>query len=486
MDVAELRQAMLGFVRQHRSAGSLSPTLATAHAMHAASPPSPNPSSSLASTSSLVAPGRAGDSELACKRHNHDSGASSLQRIGIDLLLNASTISDRMDCSDRHLLPASQLPSPPTHARRSPSPVQLTSLITEVQWQPAMRKRPALPPISHMAQSPPAILPGGGPASPPLSSMPASYGLRNLQPAPADSSFKMEAAGAQSLEAYRVSGVPMRAAPSYSSAPSSAYAHSFPPPLSTARSQLGIAHHPSPPGSQENSPVGLAPSQGPQSVTSPTRTLPIPVPTTYALPPASDTVTSPDLHRSLPSYARSPTMRAGQHAHPRQYHPYPPPQPPAAPHQLQPAPPMSPHSLYAQAQGYFAHRAPSPPQPRPVLATAQPTAGVHQQQVGPAAAAAAAAAQQQQHLAGVHLTSPGSVQMSMARNVSKPKFNYAFLDTKRPRGPSSRWTPDEDRLLKRAVKQFGEDRQWVKVAQQVPGRTNLQCRQRWLCNIKAQ
>ncbi|KAJ2717182.1 myb-like DNA-binding protein bas1 [Coemansia spiralis] len=94
--------------------------------------------------------------------------------------------------------------------------------------------------------------------------------------------------------------------------------------------------------------------------------------------------------------------------------------------------------------------------------------------------------QQQQHMAGVHLTSSASVQIPLARNVSKPKFNYAFLDTKRPRGPSSRWTGSEDELLKRAVAQFGEDRQWVKVAQQVPGRTNLQCRQRWLCNIKAQ
>ncbi|KAJ2328646.1 hypothetical protein GGH92_009829 [Coemansia sp. RSA 2673] len=60
------------------------------------------------------------------------------------------------------------------------------------------------------------------------------------------------------------------------------------------------------------------------------------------------------------------------------------------------------------------------------------------------------------------------------------------MDTKRPRGPSSRWSPEEDEQLKSAVRQFGEDRQWVKVAQQVRGRTNLQCRQRWLCNIKAQ
>ncbi|KAJ2647574.1 myb-like DNA-binding protein bas1 [Coemansia sp. RSA 1285] len=88
--------------------------------------------------------------------------------------------------------------------------------------------------------------------------------------------------------------------------------------------------------------------------------------------------------------------------------------------------------------------------------------------------------QLQQH----HIHNPEP--MSGARNVSKPKFNYAFLDTKRPRGPSSRWTSEEDELLKQAVRQYGEDRQWVKVAQQVPGRSNLQCRQRWLCNIRAQ
>ncbi|KAI7826712.1 hypothetical protein BX661DRAFT_29652 [Kickxella alabastrina] len=95
-----------------------------------------------------------------------------------------------------------------------------------------------------------------------------------------------------------------------------------------------------------------------------------------------------------------------------------------------------------------------------------------------------------QHTAAMHASAPGGISpvaaMPAARNVSKPKFNYAFLDTKRPRGPSARWSVEEDILLKRAVKQYGEDRQWVKVAQQVPGRTNLQCRQRWLCNIKAQ
>ncbi|KAJ2842030.1 myb-like DNA-binding protein bas1, partial [Coemansia erecta] len=133
-------------------------------------------------------------------------------------------------------------------------------------------------------------------------------------------------------------------------------------------------------------------------------------------------------------------------------------------------PPTSPRNLYMQAQGYFSHQFHPLPHSGPAPMHLQHAVSAHGHMTQPP---------QQHHQ--VHNPDP----VPAARNVSKPKFNYAFLDTKRPRGPSSRWTPVEDELLKSAVKQFGEDRQWVKVAQQVPGRSNLQCRQRWLCNIKA-
>jgi hypothetical protein len=41
-----------------------------------------------------------------------------------------------------------------------------------------------------------------------------------------------------------------------------------------------------------------------------------------------------------------------------------------------------------------------------------------------------------------------------------------------------RWTPEEDAKLTEAVRKCGKD--WIAVAPLVPGRTNLQCRQRWV------
>ncbi|KAJ1831371.1 myb-like DNA-binding protein bas1 [Coemansia sp. RSA 2711] len=336
MGVAELRQAMLGFVRMHKTAAtpSIHDSAVAIHdsavsihdsavAIHARSPPSPF--ASLAATDSLQ----------ARRRHRTNSDASASHRMGIDLLLNASTISDRMD--------GCQLPSPPTHAKRSLSPAPLSSPPTEDGWHGGRRQ--ALPPIAQLAglhgASPPPLQESGSTSSSCTSLASAAHGPLSAP----DAAFR--AGDTPSLQGYKL-GV--------------AHAHSFPP-----RQHLG-AGHPSPPASQHSSPMGAVPTQA----------APIPA-AAYALPPAGDTVAFPDLRR-----ARSPPARA------RQFHP------------------------------------------------------------------------------------------------ARPKFNYAFMDTKRPRGPSSRWTPREDDLLKRAVKQFGEDRQWVKVAGQVPGRTNLQCRQRWLCNIKLQ
>ncbi|KAJ2907927.1 myb-like DNA-binding protein bas1 [Coemansia aciculifera] len=120
---------------------------------------------------------------------------------------------------------------------------------------------------------------------------------------------------------------------------------------------------------------------------------------------------------------------------------------------------------FSQAQSYFAQQHTRPPATLPSSQLPQTQAQTQSIPTNPSA--------------------PG-LAVGVVRNISKPKFNYAFLDTKRPRGPSSRWSPNEDELLKAAVREFGEERQWVKVAQSVPGRTNLQCRQRWLCNIRAQ
>ncbi|KAI9480086.1 myb-like DNA-binding protein bas1 [Coemansia sp. RSA 989] len=411
MDVAELRQAMIGFVRMQK-------TTATPPINDTCSPPSPY--MSYTSASSL---------ETAKEALRHRDSSASSHRMGIDLLLNASTISDRMDKDEQ--TPSCQLPSPPSHARRSLSPAQALSPPIEDGYQ----SKHTLPPISQLARlgsfataetTPPL-------QTPVRSRFSSSTSLSSAPPsASADSTFSMGTVDTPSLEVYRIGSVPK---------PLNT-AHSFPPPLSATRAQPAT-HHPSPPESHDNSPVGVAPTKS-YCATSPGGMLPVPGPG-YLLPPTGDKVVTDFYHR--PPGARSPVRSS----HTRQFHPY--------PQQLSPT---SPRIHYPPAHACYAQRAPSPrAQAMPPQPTLIPTTPQHMP---------------------IHMAPPPVV----VRNVSKPKFNYAFLDTKRPRGPSSRWTPHEDELLKRAVKQFGEDRQWVKVAQQVPGRTNLQCRQRWLCNIKAQ
>jgi hypothetical protein len=49
-----------------------------------------------------------------------------------------------------------------------------------------------------------------------------------------------------------------------------------------------------------------------------------------------------------------------------------------------------------------------------------------------------------------------------------------------PRAPCNRWKGKEDTKLTEAVKKYGKH--WVAVAALVPGRTNIQYRERWLKN----
>ncbi|KAJ2817615.1 myb-like DNA-binding protein bas1 [Coemansia erecta] len=469
MDVAQLREAMIGFVRMQQTGSASPPIHDSAIGIHACSPPSPYASSSFASASSLAAASDS-DARRTRKRHRNGSDASASHRMGIDLLLNASTISDRLD---------SQLPSPSSHPKRSLSPAQSLSPPADDSWH-GMRKQ-MLPPITQMAglhgadsasrrTSPPPLQESGNSTSSSSTSLAsAAHGPEFQYPlsAPVESSFRKGTVVMPSLEEYKISNTSARPIVATNHPAGVPYAHSFPPPLSATRSHPGAAHQPSPPESQDNSPMGVVPARGQHCAASPGGLVAIPSSAACVLPPTSDTIVCPDLYRPQPC-ARSPTMRANQHA--RQYHPY----------SQQPytqMAPTSPRSMYAHTQGYFTQHPPSPLHHPPMLPPqpALPPQGPHAPLPGPPP----------RHMP-VHLVGPPAVPAAMQRNASKPKFNYAFLDTKRPRGPSSRWTPEEDELLKRAVKQFGEDRQWVKVAQQVPGRTNLQCRQRWLCNIKGQ
>ncbi|KAJ1906523.1 myb-like DNA-binding protein bas1 [Coemansia sp. IMI 209127] len=490
MDVAELRQ-MVSYLICNRGATTQSPTLASPAAggppgLHFCSPTSPtfSSSSSYASASSLGTsaafrrtspPVRAQEQSVAAahdvsnsdnharKRVRHESDTSATHGMGIDLLLNASTISDKIDDYSRR-------PSSPMVSERG-------------SWQES-RQLPRLPPISQLEgprdgehrtrQDMPLSLPSPG------------FSSQSL-PLPADS-FTMGSVGTSSLNAYKLSGTSARGG----SGPGSHLQH-FPPPISTTRSQPGICQNPSPPESNHSSPNGISPADmmhhrnhnHNHSSSYPSRAGLLQIPSLDAtpLPPTGDSVVCSDISRlhHYPDAPATPSMHPSQPVYIQQQQQQNQQSPPQTRrhagfsfHQapvLHHGPPTSPRNLYMQAQGYFSHQIHPPPHSGPAPMHLQHAVSVHGHMTQPP---------QQHHQ--VHNPDP----VPAARNVSKPKFNYAFLDTKRPRGPSSRWTPEEDELLKHAVKQFGEDRQWVKVAQQVPGRSNLQCRQRWLCNIKAQ
>ncbi|KAJ2734365.1 myb-like DNA-binding protein bas1 [Coemansia sp. BCRC 34962] len=452
MGVAELRQVVLNFVRVRKP--NFSPVPAD----------SPSTSSYLSSTTTFSATASErhddlGDSAVptndamlqARKRYRNDSDASDVsQRMGIDLLLNASTFSDRFSNSNSNGRPGYQLSmSPPSYSECRSSPPAIGPLSSpsghrsppfdadDSYWRDS-HKPFSLPPISQLE-----IRSSNDPAG--------------LGSPPPEGSFS-----ASSLDAYRIS--PRSPKDTYS------YAHSFPPPLSTTRSLAGIAHyHSSSPTSQHSSPTTCSSnSQGPQSAASrPSEAIAVPVPAVVALPPPHDNVVYAGSYRCQPYSASPPRALCTQQSRSPQ-------QQQQQQQYLQPRPQQSPpnpsHVSFSQAQSYFAqqqqaHSHAIPPPGQLPLTQLQTQAQAQPIPINPSAPGLAA---------------------GVARNVSKPKFNYAFLDTKRPRGPSSRWSPDEDELLKSAVREHGEDRQWVKVAQHVPGRTNLQCRQRWLCNIKAQ
>ncbi|KAJ2740618.1 myb-like DNA-binding protein bas1, partial [Coemansia sp. BCRC 34301] len=437
MDEAELRQAMLSLVRRrkpaHAPSSAESPSLAVAASTSSCSTTSGNHSEDL------------GDSAVPAghvqiyKRHRNDSDASDAsQRMGIDLLLNASSFSDRHSSNRNDQLSMSPpsyseyRSSPPTTCLSSSPPAYFLPPPNAVDsyWRD-LRRPFTLPPISQLEIRDPTGL--GSPPSDCMSS-------------------------ASSLEQYKIS---TRYTKEYIS-----YAHSYPPPLSATRSLTSMVHHPSPPASHHSSPTAYSSSQGAPGTQLQPEAIPMPAPAATTLPPPSDIVEyAASCHRQ--PYSTSPPLpscsqldQGTRHRQPQQ------PQP-------RQSPPHTSYVSFSQAQSYFAQQHIHP------HAALLPN---HQTQVQ-----LQPQTQTQTQTQSIPISSNApALTAGVVRNISKPKFNYAFLDTKRPRGPSSRWSPNEDELLKSAVREFGEDRQWVKVAQSVPGRTNLQCRQRWLCNIKAQ
>lgn len=66
------------------------------------------------------------------------------------------------------------------------------------------------------------------------------------------------------------------------------------------------------------------------------------------------------------------------------------------------------------------------------------------------------------------------------RRALSLRYNY----TLQPTIKRGKWTPEEDALLKQAVSEFGEV--WREVTKRVPGRTGVQCRERWVGRLSKQ
>jgi hypothetical protein len=47
-----------------------------------------------------------------------------------------------------------------------------------------------------------------------------------------------------------------------------------------------------------------------------------------------------------------------------------------------------------------------------------------------------------------------------------------------------RWTGEEHKALQALVRKYGTERNWSVIAQQIPGRTGKQCRERWLNHLR--
>jgi hypothetical protein len=81
---------------------------------------------------------------------------------------------------------------------------------------------------------------------------------------------------------------------------------------------------------------------------------------------------------------------------------------------------------------------------------------------------------------------------------SEPDDSDSEAPPRRSRGPANkvqrgrktkvrtlnRWSPEEHTKLDFLVKKWGSEKNWAKVAEEMPNRTGKQCRERWLNHMK--
>jgi hypothetical protein len=70
----------------------------------------------------------------------------------------------------------------------------------------------------------------------------------------------------------------------------------------------------------------------------------------------------------------------------------------------------------------------------------------------------------------------------MVSNRSSVQCRRRFLDVLDPENrKKGKWTAEEDAKLIKAIAKYGKD--WTRVAEMVPGRTNVKCRERWVGTV---
>jgi myb proto-oncogene protein len=72
---------------------------------------------------------------------------------------------------------------------------------------------------------------------------------------------------------------------------------------------------------------------------------------------------------------------------------------------------------------------------------------------------------------------------AMISGRTNPLCRQRWVNTVDPANKTlkGKWTPEEDAKLTEEVKKHGKD--WLAVANMVPGRSNLQCRRRWINTV---
>ncbi|KAI7898208.1 uncharacterized protein BX663DRAFT_443488 [Cokeromyces recurvatus] len=69
-------------------------------------------------------------------------------------------------------------------------------------------------------------------------------------------------------------------------------------------------------------------------------------------------------------------------------------------------------------------------------------------------------------------------------NTSSPDLQRSYENIpKKPRSTYTRWTEEEDRLLRRAVQKYGHSN-WEACSKEIKGRSNIQCRNRWIRHLE--